>query len=239
MIKITCDTHTHTNVSQHAFSTLEENIAFAKRSGLEAIAVTNHGPSLGDGAGFMHFSSLRHLPPYINGLRVIKGAEVNITDEIGTLDIDNKLLHELELVIASLHIPCFAPREEEAVTRAWLNAMDNENIDILGHLGDGRYKCDYEAVVRKAYEKRKAIEINNHSFLVRPGSDVNCRKIALLCKKYSVPLVLSTDAHFSGEIGIVPRSIELIEDINFPEELILNTSLKKLCGFFAINEGDK
>ena len=27
MIKITVDTHTHTNVSTHAFSTLEENIA--------------------------------------------------------------------------------------------------------------------------------------------------------------------------------------------------------------------
>ena len=236
MIKITCDTHTHTNVSQHAFSTLEENIAFAKKSGLEAIAVTNHGPALGDGACFMHFSSLRHLPRCINGLRVIKGAEVNITDELGALDIDDHLLHDLELVIASLHIPCFAPREEAAVTRAWLNVMDNENIDILGHLGDGRYKCDYEQIVKKAYETKKAIEINNHSFLVRPESDVNCRQIALLCKKYSVPIVLSTDAHFSGEIGIVPMSIKLLEDIEFPEDMILNTSLEKLCEFFGISK---
>ena len=55
-----------------------------------------------------------------------------------------------------------------------------------------------------------------------------------MCKKYQVPVVLSTDAHFSGEIGIVPKSAELLEDIGYPEELILNTSLKKLCDYLKV-----
>lgn len=235
MIKISVDTHTHTNVSDHAFSTLEENIAAAKRIGLKGIAMTNHGPDLGDGAVWFHFSSARHLPRWIDGVRLFPGAEADIMDEEGNLDIEDKLLKNLEIVIASLHTPCFAPNQEkEKVTRAWLNVMENENVDILGHLGDGRYVCDYEAVVKKAKEKGKIIEINNHSFKVRAGSRENCRKIALLCKEYRVPVVLSTDAHFSQEVGEVPDSIRLMEDISFPEELILNTSPEKLCEYLKI-----
>ena len=235
MIKITVDTHTHTNVSAHAFSTLEENLAAAARIGLEGIAMTNHGPDLGDGAVWFHFKSARHLPRWVNGVRLLPGAEVDIMDTKGSLDIEDKYLKDLELVIASFHTPCFPPDgPKEDVTEAWLNVMENEHVDILGHMGDGRYMCDYEAVVKKAKEKGKIIEINNHSFRVRAGSDVNCREIALLCKKYSVPVVLSTDAHFSQEVGVVPNSIALMEEIDFPEDLILNTSLKKLCDFLKV-----
>lgn len=209
-------------------------MAAAARRGLEGVAMTNHGPLLGDGACEMHFSSARHLPKIIHGVRLMPGAEVDIIDENGGLDIRDKLLQDLEIVIASLHTPCFAPRDSKNVTNAWLKAMENGNIDVLGHMGDGRYKCDYEAVVKKAKETGKIIEINNHSFAVRPGSAENCREIALLMKKWEVPAVLSTDAHFSEEIGIVPDSIRLMEDIAFPEKLILNTSLEKLLRHLGI-----
>lgn len=235
MIKITVDTHTHTNVSDHAFSTLEENLAAAKRKGLEGIAMTNHGPDLGDGAVWFHFFSQRNLPKYIEGVRLLTGAEADIMDEEGKLDIEDKFLKNLEVVIASFHTPCFPPNSpKEVVTKAWLNTLDNENVDVLGHMGDGRYMCDYEAVVKKAKETGKIIEINNHSFRARAGSGENCKEIALLCKKYSVPVVLSTDAHISFDIGEVPNSISLLEEIEFPEELILNTSLKKLCDYLKI-----
>lgn len=235
MIKITVDTHTHTNVSSHAFSTLEENMAAAKKMGLEGIAMTNHGPDLGDGPKWFHFNSAKHLPKYINGVRLLTGAEVDIMDEKGRLDIKDELLKPLDIVIASFHTPCFAPNQsQETVTKAWLNTIDNENVNILGHMGDGRYMCDYEAVVKKAKEKGKIIEINNHSFRARAGSKENCKQIALLCKKHSVPVVLSTDAHFSGDIGVVDDSKKLLEEIDFPEDLILNTSLKKLCDYLNI-----
>lgn len=234
-MRIEVDTHTHTNVSAHAFSSLEENLARAAAIGLKGIAMTNHGPDLGDGAVWFHFSSARHLPRYINGVRLFPGAEVDIMDTTGRLDIEDKLLKNLEIVIASFHTPCFPPNSDKAlVTEAWLNVMENENVDILGHMGDGRYMCDYEAVVKKAKEKGKIIEINNHSFKVRAGSRENCREIALLCKKYAVPVVLSTDAHFSMEVGVVPNSIALMEDIDFPEDLILNTSIEKLCDYLNI-----
>lgn len=234
MIKITVDTHTHTNVSDHAFSTLQENLNYAASINLEGIAMTNHGPELGDGAVWFHFKSAKCLPKRVNGVRLLIGAEVNIMDENGRLDIEDKHLEGLDVVIASFHTPCFAPNQKkDAVTRAWLSTLENPNVDILGHMGDGRYKCDYEAVVKKAKEKGKIIEINNHSFRAREGSGENCRRIALLCKEYSVPVVCSTDAHFASDIGNFTNSIALLEDIDFPEELILNTSLEKLCKYLG------
>jgi len=234
MPDIEVDTHTHTNVSQHAFSTLEENIRAAKELGLRGVAMTNHGPLLGDGACDMHFSSARHLPKYVGGLRLFSGAEVDIMTPSGELDIREKLLADLEVVIASMHTPCFKERDFDSVTTGWLNVLDNENIDILGHMGDGRFFCDYEKIVRKVKETGKIIEINNHSFLVRPNSLENCTTIARLCKKYSVPVVMSTDAHFSPEIGIVPDSRRLLTEIEFPEELILNTRLERFCDYLGL-----
>lgn len=230
---VAVDTHTHTNISHHAYSTLEENIAAAKRKGMEGLAMTNHGPALGDGAHLWHFSSQKNFKNYVRGVRLLRGAEVNILNEEGETDLDDYALAPLEIVIASMHTPCFAPnRPPENVTRAWLNTLDrNPKVNIVGHMGDGRYKCDYEAVLKRVRDTGRVVEINHHSFDVRRGSDVNCREIALLCKEMRIPVVMSTDAHFSDDVGEVENSYRLLKSIDFPEELILNTSLKKLASY--------
>ena len=43
-MQIIADLHTHTNVTDHAFSTLTEMVQAAHDMGLKAIAITNHGP---------------------------------------------------------------------------------------------------------------------------------------------------------------------------------------------------
>ncbi|MCH5188153.1 MAG: phosphatase [Oscillospiraceae bacterium] len=233
---IAVDTHTHTNISHHAYSTLEENIAAAKRKGMEGIAITNHGPALGDGAHLWHFSSLKNFKNYVYGLRLLRGAEANIMNEEGEIDLDDYSLAPLEIVIASMHTPCFAPKQPpETVTRAWLNTLEHSpKVNIVGHMGDGRYKCDYAAVLKKVKETGRIVEINHHSFDVRKGSDENCREIALICKELKIPVVLSTDAHFSDDVGEVENSWQLLKSIDFPEELILNTSLRKLAEFLNL-----
>ncbi len=233
---IAVDTHTHTNISHHAYSTLEENIAAAKRKGMEGIAITNHAPMLGDGAHSWHFSSLKNFKNYVYGIRLLRGAEVNIMNVEGEIDLDNYALAPLEIVIASMHTPCFAPNQSEAVvTRAYLNMLEkNPKVNIMGHMGDGRYKCDYRAVLEKVKETGRIVEINHHSFDVRAGSHENCREIALICSELKIPVVLSTDAHFSDDVGEVENSWRMLREINFPEELILNTSLAKLAGYLKL-----
>ncbi|MGN1098189.1 MAG: phosphatase [Clostridia bacterium] len=230
---IAVDTHTHTNISHHAYSTLEENLDVAKRRGMQGIAVTNHAPLLGDAAHQWHFSSLKNFPPYVRGLRLLKGAEVNIMNPQGDIDLDSYSLAPLEIVIASMHTPCFdTSLGYDAVTEGYINALSrHKKINIVGHMGDGRYKCDYRRVLEKVKETGRIVEINHHSFDVRKGSGENCREIALICMEMEIPVVLSTDAHFSDDVGEVENSWRMLKSIDFPEDLILNTSLEKLASY--------
>lgn len=41
-------------------------------------------------------------------------------------------------------------------------------------------------------------------------------------KKHGVPVVVGTDAHFATKIGKIDLAMEMLNDIGFPEELILN-----------------
>lgn len=48
-MQIIADMHMHTNVTDHAFSTLTEMVQAAAERGLAAVAITNHGPTNPDG----------------------------------------------------------------------------------------------------------------------------------------------------------------------------------------------
>ena len=91
-------------------------------------------------------------------------------------------------------------------------------------MGNPNYELDYDAIIKKAHDKNIMIEINNSSLAgaSRVGSDVNCEKVAILCKKYKTKVILTSDAHFSNRIGEFSKGIELFKKIEMPEELIMN-----------------
>ena len=126
-----------------------------------------------------------------------------------------------------MHTPVYAPRTFDEHTETWLNVMQNPKVNILGHMGSEQYKCDYEAVVKMAKEKNVCIEINNHSFNCRKGAPENCRTIAEYCKKHGTNIVVSSDAHICYQVGEFDRVLEMLCDIDFPEELIMNTTAEK------------
>ena len=82
-MKLVVDTHTHTLSSGHAYSTICENAIEGAKNGIEAIAMTDHGPAMEGATSRLHFWNLNVIPDYINGVRIIKGAEANITDHSG------------------------------------------------------------------------------------------------------------------------------------------------------------
>lgn len=227
-MQILVDTHTHTNVSTHAYSTLEENVRHAKKVGLEAIAVTNHGPKLCDSPHLWHFINLpRTVPRDIDGVKIIYGAEANILDLQGTLDIDSSTLSMLDVVIASMHHETFIPQDKQAHTKAYLNVLKNPYVDIIGHSGGPEYEYNIDVVLSLAKKEGKMIEINNNSHLIRHNNIENCLAIAKRCMELGVYVVVNSDAHFSGQVGEVDCAVKMLKEINFPEELIANTSLKK------------
>ena len=115
--------------------------------------------------------------------------------------------------------------------------MKNPYVNTFGHLGNGLFPFDYEKIISQCNQWGKIVEINNHSFVVRQGSLDNCREIALLCKKYRVPVVITTDAHISFDIGVCGNSIALLNEIEFPEELIINIDLNRLRDYFLATKG--
>lgn len=230
-MKILTDLHTHTLASTHAYSTLKENIDAAKALGMEAIAITDHAPSMEDAPHIWHFDNLKSIPKVVDGVRILKGVETNITDLNGTLDMNDKSLKNLEIVVASIHAPCYKDLGAADNTSAYLGALSNPYVDIIGHSGYCDILYDYETVLEKAKENHQLIEINNATFNVRTRSVPNCRKIAQLCKEMGVGICVNSDAHNCYVLGRYDKATAMLEEIDFPEELIINTSYEKLKNY--------
>lgn len=230
-MKHVVDVHTHTIASGHAYSTLLENIKEAAKYGLKVLGTSDHGPSMPGGPHDFYFGTFRVLPRELDGVILLHGCEANIMDYNGNLDISEKIQKRVDYIIASLHDVCIKPGTVEENTRAYLNVMDNPYVDILGHIGNPRFDIDFESVVKKAKEKDIIIEINNGSFESRAGSEERCLQVAKLCKKYKVKVILGTDSHICFQIGRFPKAECLLEKVDMPEELIMNTSEKKILNY--------
>ena len=232
-MNILTDTHTHTNASAHAYSTIYENMCAARDKGLELVACTNHGPAMPDAPHLWHFLYFKALPRVVEGVKLICGVEANILNKSGELDIPKKILEDMDIVIASIHNCTYAEEVGGDHTETWMNIIDNPLEDILGHTGSPDFLYDMDTVIPYAKEKGVCIEINNHSFLSRPQNVERCREIALACKKYNAPVVVNSDAHFMGEIGIVPKAVAMLEEMDFPEELIMNLNAKRFIKYLS------
>lgn len=229
-MKILTDLHTHTTATPHAYSTVTENAMAAKEKGLEAIAMTNHF-GVGDAPHIWHFVNIGAVPEEIHGVRVFRGAEVNILDLEGTIDMPEDVMEKLDIVIASIHRPVHQDFDGMDHTKAYLNVVENPYVDIIGHSGSPDWKYDYETVIRRAGELGKMIEINANTFHIRKVNVPNCREIALMCKKLGTHICVNSDAHYCGLVGNVDLPVKMLEEIDFPEELIANRSLDALRSF--------
>ena len=233
-MKFFLDTHTHTIASGHAYSTVSEMIASAKEKGLELLAITEHGLAMPGTCHRFYFDNYRVLRNKDFGIRVLFGAEANIMDYNGNLDLPEDLLKGLDLCIASLHAPCCTPGTMEENTNAYIEAMKNPYIHIIGHPDDGRYPIDYERLVKAAKEYGIALELNNSS-LSPTTFRINARENAItylkLCKEYSVPVVLGSDAHCHQDIANFPYALEALRAANYPRDLVLNTSTDKFLAY--------
>ncbi|HHW67083.1 MAG: putative hydrolase [Epulopiscium sp.] len=235
-MKYVLDTHCHTVASGHAYSTVQENAKEAANKGLELIAITDHAATLPGGAHLFHFHNLIVIPKKIYGVEILRGAEVNILDFEGHVDLEEETLENLDMVIASFHPPCIKPGSIQENTNALIKVMQNPHIDIIGHPGDPRYPIDIKAVVEAAKEYGTLLEINNSSLKpdsFRAGGSDTVRAIINECIRMDMPFVFGSDAHISYEVGNFEHIEKLIEGMEIPEHLIVNTSVALLKGFLA------
>lgn len=225
MITPLVDVHTHTIMSGHAYSTLQEMVAAAQQKGLKILGSTDHAPSIPGACHPMYFRNFNVIPRKWGDLQLLMGAEFNILDTKGNTDLDLVKYKNLDLHIAGIHHMCWKGGTVEENTDAMVAVIKNKWIEIISHPGDGSADLLFEPIVLAAKEYGTLLEINNSSLNpLRKKADArpNNLEILKLCKRYGVPVILGSDAHISFDIANYCNIEALLQEAEFPESLIVN-----------------
>ncbi len=200
------DLHVHTNASDGDCD-ISEIAKAAKQAGYKYICITDHSRSSAIANGLspkrlaQQIKQIRKLNEQLKGITILAGTEVDILAD-GSLDFDNKLLAELDFVIAAIHSGLASSREK--VTTRTLKAMDNPYVHCIAH-PTGRLigqrepmDIDITAVIRHAAQTQTALEVNANPWRL-DLKDTHC-KMAIEAK---VMLVIATDAHSAAGLAFV------------------------------------
>ena len=224
------DVHVHTTASGHAYSTIGECIAAARKKNLELIGFADHAPKMPGATHDFSFLNFKVIRRELDGIKIAMGAELNIIDFSGSTDLPAQILKRIDYAIASLHNPCIDPGSLVENTAAIIGAMRNPYVVIIGHPDNPNYPIDFEAVVRAAKDNHVLLEINNSSYYAgshRRGSDKAAREMLTLCKKYGAEIIMGSDAHVEQDVGNHELSQKVLAENNFPEELVVNSNPEK------------
>ncbi|MCM3673477.1 DNA polymerase/3'-5' exonuclease PolX [Peribacillus simplex] len=219
------DLHMHTTWSDGAH-TIEEMIEACRAKGYRYMAITDHSQYLKVANG-LTVERLREQKRIIHELNekyadftVLSGIEMDILPD-GTLDYDDELLAEMDLVIASIHSSFSQPRE--TIMERLKTALNNPHVDIIAH-PTGRiigrragYDVDIEMLIELARETNTALELNanpNRLDLAPP----HLRK----AQEAGVPIVINTDAHSIDMLEHMPVGVSSAKKGWIKESTVLN-----------------
>lgn len=196
--------HLHTAWSDGKDSIAAMAEAVRARGG-SYLAVTDHSRSAGY-AGGLDVERLRAQAREIDEVQkqfpdvlLLKGSEVDILED-GRLDYPDDILAGLDVVVGSVHSRF--KLDEAAMTRRLIKAVENPNLDVLGHptgrlLGQREpYPVDLDAVLAAAGRSGCAVEVNGSPERLDLGAEAIRR-----ARELAVPLVLATDAHSAAGLS--------------------------------------
>ncbi len=228
------DLHTHTIACGHAYNTLYEMVKSAADHHIALFGSSDHGPTIPGSCQEIYFANFKVIPRHLFGIRLLMGCELNIIDYEGHVDLKETNQSRLDYGIASLHVPCCTPGSTAENTNAYLGVMKNPYVQIIGHPDDSRYPVDYDTLVSAAAEHHKLLEVNSsslHPQSPRKGAKEHYLEMLNLCVRYNTPIIIGSDAHCEADAGNHRRAIELLEEIHFPQQLIINTHVEKLIPY--------
>lgn len=238
---LTADYHTHTPYS-HGKNTVLENANAAKKLGLKQIGITDHGFNhLLFGLNRKKLGDLRaeiEEAEKLTGVKVLMGMESNLISVDGDTDMRPEDLDKFDIYLFGIHevlkykkLSDFynimvrnytayklgkkpPAKVIENTTKAYINAVKNNPVDILTHIN---YKCccDLKEVAKACSDYGTYIEINTKKRHVSP------EEVDLMAST-GVRFVVDSDAHSADRVGDTKIADELIKDCKFPLEQIDN-----------------
>jgi DNA polymerase (family 10) len=196
------DLQIHTNWSD-GNNPIIEMAQYASKAGLEYIAITDHSQSLGIARGLNRKKleeqkkEIRKANQKLNEVEdcitILKGVEVNILKD-GSLDLENRILEEFDVVGAAVHSYFSLSKEEQ--TKRLVRTMENPNVDILLHPTSRRIlqrnpiDIDIEKIIGVSKETSTILEIDSSPERLDLGDEYIKLAIDNGCK-----LVIDSDAH--------------------------------------------
>jgi len=222
------DCHVHSDWSDGG-SPIEEMAEAAKALGHEYMVLTDHSPRLTVARGLtaerlrQQLEVVRELNERLAPFRILTGIEVDILED-GSLDQDEELLAQLDVVVASVHSKLRMPAEE--MTPRMIAAIANPHMDILGHCtgrlvgGRGRPESefDHELVFAAIAHFGKALEINSRPERLDPPRPLLRKAVEMGCY-----FSIDSDAHAPGQLEWLPYGTRRAAECNVPVDRIVNS----------------
>lgn len=229
-MRLEADLHVHTIASGHGYSTMKEIMTAAGEKGLKMVAITDHGLKMPGAPHWRHFTNMIALPRVMEGVELLRGVEANILNLQGDVDMPEEVMSDyLDIVLAGFHNGTgYTGKSSEENTQAMIAAIKNPYVHIITHPGNPKYPVDVEQVVLAAKEYHKAIEVNNSSFVVRPGSLPLCSQFAKMAKKHNILVSINSDAHICYHVGENSKAVDMALSAGIRKTQILNTSARKI-----------
>ncbi len=222
------DLHTHSDWSDGG-SPIEEMARAGAGLGHAYMVLTDHSPRLkvANGLSAERLREQLDVVARVNAelapFRLLTGIEVDINED-GTLDQDEELLAQLDVVVASVHSKLRMPAE--LMTPRMVRAIANPHVDVLGHCtgrmvkGKGRPESEFDAELIFAACERfgVAVEINSRPERLDPP-----KRLLRLAVEAGCRVAIDTDAHAPGQLEWQPFGCERAAACGVPADIVVNT----------------
>jgi len=222
------DCHMHSDWSDGG-SPIRDMALAARGLGHEWVALTDHSPQLTVAKGLsperlrQQLEVVRELNEELAPFRILTGIEVDILED-GSLDQDEELLGELDIVVASVHSKL--RQESQGMTARMVAAVRNPLVNVLGHctgrivVGRGRPESTFDAeeVFGTCAEHDVAVEINSRPERLDPPKRLLKQALGMGCR-----FVIDTDAHAPGQLEWQTYGCDRAAACEVPVERVMNT----------------
>ena len=219
--------HNHTTESD-GDHTLDQMAAAAEAHGWDYLGISDHSKSSFQAGGLDEERLAKQLEDIakLNAskkyrVRVLSGSEVDILKD-GTLDFADDVLARLDFVVASVHT--LFTLDREAQTARIIKAIENEHVDMVGHL-TGRllnkrepYDVDIGKVIDAAAANDTIIELNANPWRL----DLDWRWWRRAAEK-GVLCSINPDAHDVDQLAFAAHGVRIARKGWLTPEQVLNT----------------
>jgi DNA polymerase (family X) len=204
------DLHMHT-VASDGRATIEEMASAAKARGYQYIALTDHSKAVTVANGLDEKRALQQIAKIhaaqkrISGIRLLTGMEVDILKD-GSLDLDDEVLAQLDVVIASVH--SYMNLDKAAMTDRILAAIENPYTQVIAHptgrkvLTRDPFDFDMQKILAATKRNGVIMECNSHPDRL-DLKDANLRA----ARDSGVKIIINTDSHATSHLQLIKYGV--------------------------------